>query len=281
MDNSRKKIIATNIRKYIKERGITQKKLAEDIGISPSTLNDYLTLRISPSHGVIQKIADYFEISKTDIDTTWITTESQTPEILKIYNKLNPPRQKYVLNYANQQLAEQEDNSYLMETAIEFEQDGVTQSYDKDVIDFVMYRNYNEGIPMRLSVAKTSAGSGVMLYDDSEMMTIIFPEEEVYDSSATVSGVIVKGDSMQPKYHDGDVLWVDSSRPVESGQIGIFNLNGESYVKKRGQNRLISLNNKYDDILIKEYDDFYTLGKIVDFTPREVFDQIERISWQK
>ncbi|MDA9472093.1 helix-turn-helix domain-containing protein [Enterococcus sp. 5H] len=64
-------IIAENIKKYLRLKGITQKELADSIGIKPSTMSDYLNLRSKPSHGVIQKIADYFGIGKSDIDTTY------------------------------------------------------------------------------------------------------------------------------------------------------------------------------------------------------------------
>lgn len=55
MNKERNKIIANNIRKYLKETKMTQKQLAELIDVKPSTLSDYLNLRSNPSHGVIQK----------------------------------------------------------------------------------------------------------------------------------------------------------------------------------------------------------------------------------
>jgi len=77
MSHDRKRIIANNIKKYIKKEGITQKQLAEAINISPSTMSDYMNLRSHPSWGVIQRIADYFGIKKTDIDTTWKDFEDE------------------------------------------------------------------------------------------------------------------------------------------------------------------------------------------------------------
>lgn len=102
-DITRNQIIATNIKRYIKENKITQKELAEAIGISPSTMSDYMNLRSNPSHGVIQKIADFFGILKSDIDTTY----KETNDISNIYNQLNTARQKIVYEIAEQQLEEQ------------------------------------------------------------------------------------------------------------------------------------------------------------------------------
>jgi transcriptional regulator with XRE-family HTH domain len=62
-------IIAANIRANLRERHISQKDFAAAIGIAPSTLTDYLKLRTLPSHGVVQKMADFFGIEKSDLDT--------------------------------------------------------------------------------------------------------------------------------------------------------------------------------------------------------------------
>lgn len=66
-----RKIIAENIRKYLAESNYNQTTLAEKVGISKSTMSDYLNLRSKPSHGVLQKIADAFGVGKSDIDTTY------------------------------------------------------------------------------------------------------------------------------------------------------------------------------------------------------------------
>lgn len=87
-----KKIIAGNIKRLINENGISQKDLSEKIGISPSTMSDYMNLRAKPSHAVLQKIADYFNVGKSDIDTTYkdiefISNRNQLPSrTYKMFN---------------------------------------------------------------------------------------------------------------------------------------------------------------------------------------------------
>ena len=102
-DTTRNQIIATNIKRYIKENKMTQKELAEAIGISPSTMSDYMNLRSNPSHGVIQKIADFFGILKSDIDTTY----KEINDITRIYSQLTSDRQEIVYKVAEDQLEEQ------------------------------------------------------------------------------------------------------------------------------------------------------------------------------
>ena len=108
----RRKIVAENIRKLIKEKGITQKQLAKEIGMSQNIITEYVKLRSFPPGGVLQKIADYFGVKKSDIDTTWKkdVNSDNTPIIEKTIDtmkQLEEPRQKVVLNTATNQLDEQ------------------------------------------------------------------------------------------------------------------------------------------------------------------------------
>ena len=71
----------------------------------------------------------------------------------------------------------------------------------------------------------------------------------------------VNGNSMEPVYHDGDTLLVEMTDTVEIGEIGIFLVNGESYVKERGKTELISLNPESKNIPLNE--DARCLGKVI------------------
>lgn len=79
-------------------------------------------------------------------------------------------------------------------------------------------------------------------------------------------GVKISGDSMEPEFKDGQIAWVKQDF-VKNGEIGIFSLNGEAYIKKLQDNKngvfLISLNEKYSPILVGENDRFDILGKVV------------------
>ena len=64
---------------------------------------------------------------------------------------------------------------------------------------------------------------------------------------------IVSGDSMEPEFHSGEIAWVSQQDTLCDGEIGIFGLNNEAYIKKlkRYADRLylVSLNSKYSPIL--------------------------------
>ena len=75
--------------------------------------------------------------------------------------------------------------------------------------------------------------------------------------------VRVSGDSMFPQFSDGDMVLVKEQPSIEIGEIGIFVLNGDSYIKKLGVNELISLNQKYPPKPYSSSDDIRCLGKVL------------------
>jgi len=73
----------------------------------------------------------------------------------------------------------------------------------------------------------------------------------------------ISGDSMEPKYHSGDVLLVENCDFVEEGELGIFVLDGSGYFKKYGGDCLISLNSSYAPIMLKDFSEVSCCGRVV------------------
>lgn len=105
-----------------------------------------------------------------------------------------------------------------------------------------------------------SAGTGVFL-SESESVAINIPDNP--ETAAADFALRIKGDSMEPKYRDGDVLLVEECDSVEYGELGIFILDGDGYFKKFGGDRLISLNEKYAPILLKNFENVACCGKVI------------------
>ena len=78
----------------------------------------------------------------------------------------------------------------------------------------------------------------------------------------------IKGDSMEPDYHDGDLVFIQTSVDLNDGVIGVFNYNGEAYIKQlvidTEQAYLHSLNPDYKDMPITPETDFRIIGEVVD-----------------
>ncbi len=107
-----------------------------------------------------------------------------------------------------------------------------------------------------------SAGTGSLLYDETPMEWVTVQRND--KTTAADFMLEVRGDSMQPKLFDGDRVLVKQSVSIVEGEIGVFILNNESYIKKMGRGELISLNPAYEPIKFNEYDDIRCAGKVID-----------------
>lgn len=105
-----------------------------------------------------------------------------------------------------------------------------------------------------------SAGTGESLTSDYKDLCAVKLNESTSQASFAVR---VSGDSMEPLYVNGDILLIALQESVDPDEIGIFIINGEGYVKKYGGDRLISLNSKYEDIMIHDYDNVLCKGKVL------------------
>lgn len=62
-----RQVFSRNLRKYIADSGKTQKELADIIGVSAPTFNEWVSGKKFPRIDKIQKLADYFGIQKSDL----------------------------------------------------------------------------------------------------------------------------------------------------------------------------------------------------------------------
>lgn len=106
-----------------------------------------------------------------------------------------------------------------------------------------------------------SARAGSLLSDETPIEYTNVTKTE--KTSAADFILEVRGDSMQPKFFDGDCVLVKQTNSIYEEEIGVFILNNESYIKKMGRKELISLNPAYEPIKLSEYDDIRCAGKVI------------------
>lgn len=105
-----------------------------------------------------------------------------------------------------------------------------------------------------------SAGTGMYLFDEPKEVIKVADTDTARRADFVIP---VSGDSMEPDYYDGDRVFVKSMPTVEIGEIGIFVVNGESYIKERGENELISHNKARRNISLCESDTVICVGKVI------------------
>lgn len=106
--------------------------------------------------------------------------------------------------------------------------------YKSDLIASGKYKpmakvsNIIKFIEMPVSNLAVSAGTGEFL-DEGNFEMVSFPEASVPHGAEF--GLRVSGDSMEPVYHDGQIVWVQQCEQVGIGEVGIFIYDGEGYIK--------------------------------------------------
>ncbi len=211
------------------EKNMTLEQVGNLIGVGKSTVRKWENGMIeNMGRDKIILLSRALNISPLDI--LEMNTDDEKEDIKDIYLRLNKDNQTIVYDFAKSKLDEQ-------------------NTISDNVVSFPTTLNLD---------AVVSAGTGEWQDDN-------FKEEIEYNGQIPTHDYVVRvnGDSMQPLFEDNQILFIKKTHDVRDGQIIVCTLNNETYVKKIMGNRLVSLNKKYDDIQINEYDDFSVVGVVV------------------
>lgn len=237
-----------NIKTVRENEGLTQKDCVEKFGVTLRAWQSYEQGVSEPRYELLCRIADEFKVSidyllgRKESGGTIIIDGSvmSTSEFNEKFDKLPPEVQQSV-----KQLME-----YLLATAAERGQ----------ITDISDMQEKIEYITKKYSCLLTSAGVGEWL-DDENIEEREFPATPEVIAADII--IPVKGDSMEPEISDGDKLCVKLCDDIEVGEIGVFILNGNGYVKKRRDGYWESVNPEYDDIYVSKTDTYKFVGRVI------------------
>ena len=251
------------IKKIKSERKITNDMLAEMTGIPLGTLSKILAgISDSPKLSNVVAICnalgcslDYIIMGIPENHNNY-TLEQGEMKLVENYRKLD--------NHGKELCALVIDKEMQRVTCSEYSENSGMKVLSPDEVR------------ARIANASTSARFGkraIMLYDlpVSAGVGEFLDEstgEEIYipDNNKTSEAdfaLKISGNSMEPKYRDGDILLVSDCESVEVGEPGIFLLDGSGYFKIFGGDRLISLNKSYGDIMLKDFQSVWCGGRVI------------------
>lgn len=229
---------------------LKQSEVAEKIGIKGNTLSNYENGVSEPDIDTFCALCDIYNIDPSSILNEAYGLNVQGDEFkikpseieyIKKYRALDPPGQSHVdavLQWETERMKQIEQTAATVVEAADSDSHGRILQYFHSV----------------------SAGAGEVIFDDVYSERITVPDRPQYRRVAYA--VKVSGHSMEPLYHDNDILLVEPTCEISVGEIGIFNVNGQAYVKKLGNGVLISLNKGYNDIPLTE--ESLCMGRVVD-----------------
>lgn len=228
--------------------GIRIKKAREDIGMSQSELA--LAIGIKPSSGVISNWER--DLNKPDAEKIIKLCEVldiSVSYLLDYYGKSD-----FECTLSEQQLIEKYRN--LDNHGIQAVNSILDIEYDrcvKDQEEIYYPKKYIDKLP---NIA--SAGIGDYLLDEIPIEKI-----EVDNDCQADFAIGIDGDSMSPTYDHNDVVLVKRQNTINVGEIGIFIVDGECFIKEYAKDRLISHNKDYPDKIFNECMDIRLVGKVI------------------
>ena len=263
------------------------KDFEETVGtkISKSHLSNYISDRSKPDAGKLKLLAMAlgvsepwlmgYEVNKTGRVNK--TTANDENELLQNYRRLTQPRKEEAQGFISDLLAAQL-NAFKLSGKKEnttIKVPPIIKTTPKNVLVF----EKKNGTMIYPEVIGAAAGAGTSHYADADFDEIMIPTDETYEDSY-IMPMYVRGDSMEPKYFDGDVIWIDiNDKSISINQIGVFDTIDGRVVKKMGVDELISLNRAYPDIELNEYMEFSTFGKVIDVIRREQLEEWQNARW--
>lgn len=215
--------------------GLTQEQLADKIGVAKSTVTGYEKGNSEPNMMTVQKIMESLDV---DANFLWQDEMSNTIQFVITLNE-----KEHIKKYR----ALESHGKEMVDMVLDKEYDFITEKrrtdteHAQETLNHLTYSKpeYLTGL---------SAGTGLFVFDD--IPTQIIKVSEEYKNADFVIGV--SGDSMEPTFKNNDKVAVKKTDCINIGDIGVFMVDGNGFIKELGDGVLISHNDKYEDIEINE-----------------------------
>ena len=229
--------ISDRIKEYRLKKGMTQQEVAEALGESSGRVIYHWEKGSGrPDCEKIAKLCDLLEVSADELIGCKVMHHRPTATEWNMIQKYR---------------ALDEHGKEVVDYLIEVEHKRIAVAEKKPKLRMLKIDYYT--LP-------ASAGSGNFL--DSEFAEeLLVPESDIAEQADFV--ISVGGDSMEPTFHNGDKVFVEKCDSVGIGEVGIFIVNGDVYIKECGNNQLISHNKKYNPIVLTEQDSAFCCGRVL------------------
>lgn len=230
--------LADNLKQARTRKGLKQEELAKLVGKSKNVISNWERGDNKPDADTLFELCDILNVDANFLlgweDNQNLSLSIQEQDHIKKYRSLDSLDKK----------------------AIDVLLDTLSKRQSEQAAEFIQLES-----PMLLPYYGriVSAGTGQYVFDDipPEMIEI----ESNHINMQADFAVGVNGDSMEPTYKDGDVLLIKKQPSVNVGEIGIFMIDGEAFVKELGHNVLVSHNPKYAPIPFSE--SISCIGKVL------------------
>jgi len=256
-------MVADRLRSLRRERDQTKRDLVAELPLNYSTYANYESGFREPNSEVLRLLAGHFGVS---IDyLLGVSDNRRKADEIAI---LNDEEHEHIMKYRQ------------------------LDDHGRDMVDVVVQKEYeraqivkaNEAQELKLRdnlvelpvyQQKASAGFGNYLSDDSDSDYEIMQFESTQVSRSADFCITIKGDSMEPKICDNDIVFVKAVPRIDPDSVGIFVYDGEAYCKrlrvdyKKAVIYLESLNKAFASKEIAQPENLRTVGLVIGIAERK------------
>jgi repressor LexA len=260
--------VGSRIKELRENEGLSRNELAELLNVTVGAISNYENEVSSPKEPILFKIMDVLNCDANYLFQDAVKMQSMKNSVsidemkhIEKYRSLDPIGKETVTYILDKEaarakaLAEQLKRIEELEARTEeSEENGAT------IID--IHPHLDAKRRLLGYYHSVSAGDGVFMMGDEGVENVRIPANI---PGANIADYLVKisGNSMEPDYFDGDVALVARLEPVRLGDVGIFIVDGNAYIKEYGKTELISRNPDADNIRISEHANIVCMGKVV------------------
>lgn len=253
--------IAQQLDNLLKQEKISRTAFAKKIDVHTSTVSRWLSGYPVSAEG-LQKLCEYYGCSMN----YWTGEQEKSPTLDSAEHKHVDLSERGHRIGRLYDLASERDKR-LVDMTLEPYEEQLQPSPVEEPQPRRVRRRSDGFVEIEVYVDQLPA-AGYSSYFDAPRSRIEQYPREIVPPKATF-GVVISGISMQPQYKDQATAFVESMPMVQHGEVGLFSLNGEPYIKQlivdeeRREIRLHSFNPMYEDIVVREFDDLRTFGRIL------------------
>lgn len=226
------------IREYRINAGMSQEELGFMIGVGKNAVGAWESGRSRPD---LNSISDLCHILNIPLAVFFGRTESELKglnrDFLYKFRKLNNYNKKVILHE--------------MSALLELQEEYVKEETPETV---------HQKIKLFINDAVAAAGFSPELPETSGQYALFDPDPVVNEADEVIR---VNGDSMEPMYSDGDLVFVKHVPSVREGEIGIFIHHNAGYIKQYMKDGLHSINPDYPVMRFTQEDQITCMGKVL------------------
>ena len=241
-------VICERILYYRKKAGLRQNAFCERIGASPNTVLHWEKGRTQPDVSFLPRICDALDITLDQLfglPPRGSVLSLEEAALLKAYRELPEDYQTAVDTLTRS-----------LRDAVLRERAGQPEAQEPKIREMVSLRLYSRSL---------AAGVGDPSEFEEESIPVLVDANVPWVKEADTV-FPVNGDSMEPRFHNGDYVLVQRvSNPslMKEGDIGAFSCGNEFYIKEYRKDGLHSLNPAYPTLKFGEDEQVRLLGRVL------------------